>query len=52
MKINCKCHRNYNFMPFWKSMKFYCLKNFLPYNILFMPKEGKSIFIDKIMAGV
>ena len=33
-------------------MKFYCLKNSLPYNILFMPKQRKSIFIDKIMAGV
>ena len=26
-------------------------QNSLPYNILLMPKEGKSIFIDKIMAG-
>ena len=32
--------------------KIFCLKNSLPYNILFMPKERKSIFIGKIMAGV
>ena len=33
-------------------MKFYYLKNSLPYNILFMPKEREGIFVDKIMAGV
>ena len=51
MKI--KCHRNYKFRPLWRSTKFYYLKNFLPYNILFKPmhKERESIFIDKIMSG-
>ena len=50
MKI--KCNRNYKFRPFWRSTKFYCFKNSLPYNMLFKPKERESIFIDKIMAGV